>query len=365
MEKTKRPLSVHIYSELLNLLADPVYQVKDSFPSELELASRYKVSRPTIHKAVTKLQEEGYLESKARSGSIIIKKPAGKQNSFTFGLILPFLNKKGLFPQLAQSLAEKSSEYNFNIIWGGQFQSIALNADQLNHMADFYIQQHVDGVFFSPVELSPSCKEINTQIVTKLKKEKIPIILVDSNYIEYPKNNEVDVVRIDNQRAGYALAEHFIAKGAERIDFCMLPFTGETVKMRLRGVWSGLSSHGFSPKESWIHIVNDEKEFLKDLIDSKAKNLICSNDALAIRIISILTKNGFSLPEDFSIAGFDNSESSKIVIPSLTTIEQPCDILADLAIKTMIERIHSPQAPIREVLSNFRLIERESTNCIS
>jgi DNA-binding LacI/PurR family transcriptional regulator len=344
------------------MLEGPLYQIEDSFPSEMELASKFGVSRPTVHKAIRKLQEEGYLQSRARVGSVVIKKPQEKQASFTFGLILPFLNKKGLFPHLAQSIAEKSSLYNFNIIWGGQFQSIALNADQLNHMADFYIQQNVDGVFFSPVELSPSCKETNNQIVDKLQKHHIPIVLVDSNYVEYPNNNELDVVRIDNHRAGFALAEHFIAKGCDRIDFCMLPYTGETVKMRLRGVWGALVSHGFSPTNNWVHTLDTNHDlFLQDIISSQAKNLICSNDALAIKIIEILTDAGYRIPGDYRVAGFDNSENSKLVIPSLTTIDQPSDTLAELAIKTMIERIKSPQAPIREVLSNFKLIERSST----
>lgn len=358
----KSPLSVFIYHELYNMLKSPSYQIGDTVPAELELARQYDVSRPTVHKAVKRLQDEGYLQSRAGHGTIIMKKPQKKHDTHTIGLILPFLNKKGLFPRLAEAIAAQSSAYEFNIMWGGQFQNNSLNAEQLNRMADFYIQQQVDGVFFSPVELSPRCREINHQIVDKLRMQNIPIVIIDSNFVEYPKNNELDVVRIDNLRAGYALAEYFISKGHQRVDFCMLPNTGETVLMRLRGVQCALAAHGIHPEREWVHLLDsDHDEFLNELISSGARNLIGSNDGVAITTMEILKRAGYDVPGDFSVAGFDNSEYSQTVIPSLTSIEQPCDTLATLAIMTMMDRIKHPNGPVREVLSNFRLIERDST----
>lgn len=361
MEK-KYSLFTFIYNDLFSIIQSNHYLVGDTIPTELELAKKYNVSRPTIHKVVKRLQEEGYLESKAGYGTIIRAKPQKTNEIKTFGLIFPFLNTRGLFPRLANSIASLSSYYNFNIMWGGQFPEEKLNTLQLNNMTDFYIQQQVDGVFFSPVELSPSCKEINAAIIEKLKKNNIPIVILDSNYKVFPDNTEFDFVSIDNFRAGYYLAKHFIENGVRRIDYCTMPHMGETVKIRLRGLRCALAEYGIFPDQDWVHLLSDNnEEYVNEIISSGADNLICSNDAVAMKTIDLLHEKGYHIPKQIRVAGFDNSEYSRTTQPKLTTISQPTDKLAVLAVQTMIRRLKFPDMPPSELFINFELLIREST----
>jgi GntR family transcriptional regulator, arabinose operon transcriptional repressor len=45
----------------------------------------------------------------------------------------------------------------------------------------------------------------------------------------------------------------------------------------------------------------------------------------------------------------------------LTTIHQPCGELGAAAIRAMVERVHNPKLPSRDILLNFGLVVRESS----
>ncbi|WP_339659131.1 substrate-binding domain-containing protein [Flavobacterium frigidarium] len=48
------------------------------------------------------------------------------------------------------------------------------------------------------------------------------------------------------------------------------------------------------------------------------------------------------IPAEIAVAGFSNSAFSTIIKPNLTTIDQPGNRVGELAIKTLIDEINSP-----------------------
>ena len=60
-----------IKKDLLDKILSGVYQQGSIIPNEYELAEIYKVSRPTIRKAVQILVDEGYLEKRKKRGTIV------------------------------------------------------------------------------------------------------------------------------------------------------------------------------------------------------------------------------------------------------------------------------------------------------
>ncbi len=334
----------------------------DEIPTAVELASRYSVSRPTIHKALKQLQDEGVIKSRAGQGSRLIRKPMKEQSeNKIFGLIFPLLRMEGLFSRLAISIASLSDKYNFNILWGGRFFEGSIDFSSLSRLTDFYIEQGVDGIFMSPVELTDDRYEINSYILNKLNKAGIQTILIDAGVTEFPENIGHDIISIDNFRAGYTLAQHMLSNGSERIDFFTMPNVGRTVKMRLMGVQAALIEAGIHPKRDWIHLITEEDDIEVKLKTVGSKNLITSNDFLAVRIMKIIQSKSFSIPEDFRIAGFDGSPIASEMNPKLTTINQPCEDLATLSVISMLERLKNPEKPPCQILSNFELVLGEST----
>ena len=359
---SKPNLYLKIYHDLLEQLKSPIYKIGDEIPTAVELANHYAVSRPTIHKALKQLQNDGVIKSKTGQGSRLIKKPKkdGSDNKI-FGLIFPLLRMEGLFSRLAVSIAGLSETYNFNILWGGSFFQGTIDFNSLTKLTDFYIEQKVDGVFMSPVELTDDRHEINKYLLNKLDKAGIQTILIDAGVAEFPENINHDIISIDNFRAGYILAQHMISNGSKRIDFFTMPNVGRTVHLRLKGVQCALLDAGILPEKSWVHLITEEDDLEIRLKNMGSKNLITSNDYLAVRIMKIMQYNSYSFPEDFRIAGFDGSPLASENNPKLTTIYQPCEELAILAVTSMFNRLKNPNLPPSQILSNFELIIGEST----
>lgn len=89
--------------------------------------------------------------------------------------------------------------------------------------------------------------------------------------------------------------------------------------------------------------------------------LICVNDAVAIGVISTLTRAGFSVPEQVQVCGFDNIPEGRLSVPPLTTINFHMDQYAQLAVDALVSRINGDQGSANTYTSGFNLIEREST----
>jgi len=67
-------LTERLYRHLLDSLKDD-YQPGDKFPSEREIARRFGISRPTVARAITRLIDEGLVESRRGSGRYIRRPP--------------------------------------------------------------------------------------------------------------------------------------------------------------------------------------------------------------------------------------------------------------------------------------------------
>ncbi len=357
----KNNIYSEIYSELLDQLQSPIYKVGDEIPSASKLAEQFSVSRPTVHKALKQLQSDGVLESRVGAGTYLVKKPESDNEIPLFGLIFPLLRMEGFFGKVARAIAEYSQQFDFKLIFGGQVPQGSIDLYSLEHMTDYYIEQKVDGVFIAPVELTGDSKKTNDLIRKKLDDAGISVVVIDSASEDFPENISYDVVSIDNYRAGYKLAQYMLENGSNRIDFCTLPHVGRTVRLRWKGIESALIDHGITPCADWFHILTEEDELGRKLKENGSSNIICSNDYVAAKVMRILQRRDFVIPRDFRIAGFDGSQLADEVYPCLTTIVQPSEEIAYLAIKTMLSRLKYPQSPISQILTNFSLKIGDST----
>lgn len=94
-------------------------------------------------------------------------------------------------------------------------------------------------------------------------------------------------------------------------------------------------------------------------------SIVCVNDAVAMGVISTLIRNGFSVPEQIRVCGFDNIPESEISVPPLTTINFHINQYAQLAVDALVSRINGNHEPANTFTSGFNLIERESTRIFS
>src|SRR5262249_11131428 len=91
--------------------------------------------------------------------------------------------------------------------------------------------------------------------------------------------------------------------------------------------------------------------------------IFARNDYTAVGALQALREAGLRVPEDISIAGFDNIPLASAVSPALTTVSQPTDEEGRLAAEFLIARVERPHEDIarRELTLECNLIVRAST----
>lgn len=117
-------------------------------------------------------------------------------------------------------------------------------------------------------------------------------------------------------------------------------------------------------KEKLTRLVDE----IEDRYPNKKKGIFMSNDTHANILMNILIRKYGTLPDDYSIVGFDNSPvSSEAVIP-ISTIDQQSEVIADEAMKLLVmqmnERKKRKPVPLKEPIHKIVtpiLIRRETT----
>ncbi len=141
-----------------------------------------------------------------------------------------------------------------------------------------------------------------------------------------------------------------------------------TRELRVRGYVEAFLQRGLTPNRRLIvpsgPLMSSSGERVVQTMmerDIRPDAIVCVNDALALGTLHALERHGLRVPLDVQLVGFDNVPDSRYSTPSLTTIDPHISEYARQAVEMLIDRIHGDQRPARTYVSDFDLVEREST----
>jgi DNA-binding LacI/PurR family transcriptional regulator len=350
---------------LLSEIAAGKYGETNRLPSEAQLVKRFKVSRPTVARALRDLTAEGIIERRAGSGSYLRNKANAISATRQIGLLIPGLGTTEIFEIICGELANlgRGSEYTF--LWGGSSHPRLDQDGSREHAREIceqFIERRVTGVFFAPFEHTAVKDEINRNICDRFSEACIPMVLLDRDLSPFPQRSHFDLIGLDNVAAGYMLAEHLIKLGCRRLCCLTRPLAAPTVERRYSGVREALARYKLDVFSDWLQIGNplDEKFIRTLMAGNKWDAVICANDLTAAQLIRTLETCRFRVPKDIRVAGFDDAKYATLVSVPITTIQQPCKDIATLAFHTILSRIADPTLPARHIMLPPRLVVRES-----
>ena len=96
-------------------------------------------------------------------------------------------------------------------------------------------------------------------------------------------------------------------------------------------------------------------------ISRKPDAIFCVSDIMAAAALRACVLEGFQIPRDILIAGFDNIDISVMTTPNITTINQPRYDMGFMACTQLISLISNPQKEAQQFILDTELIIREST----
>ncbi|MGW7083829.1 LacI family DNA-binding transcriptional regulator [Streptomyces sp. NPDC054871] len=138
----------------------------------------------------------------------------------------------------------------------------------------------------------------------------------------------------DNRNGGRRLTEHLLTLGHRRIGYVAGPMERTTTRHRLEGHRDALAASGAGnaangdQDELTVHGPYTRRsgyeatlELLRRAPDLTA--IVAANDTVALGASAALRDQGLRIPEDISVAGFDDLPFSVDAVPALTTVRLP------------------------------------------
>lgn len=216
----------------------------------------------------------------------------------------------------------------------------------------------VDGIIFAGGSRH-DCNGLST-VLDELRAASVALVALN------PHTLVAAEVRVDNVAASREMTEQLLELGHQRIALIGGPEDITTSAERLRGYRQALEAAGlpFDPDLVWPGAFTFESGVAAAhrylALTERPTALFAANDQTAIGAMAVLRQAGVRIPEDVSVAGFDDILQARYVVPSLTTIAVPMHTLGEEGMRHVLAQLTGGNvAPL--VCLPHRLIVRDST----
>jgi LacI family transcriptional regulator len=173
-------------------------------------------------------------------------------------------------------------------------------------------------------------------------------------------------VEMDDRRAAYEMTGHLLQLGHRDIGFIRGHPGHGASRRRFEGYAQALAAQGVSLTSDWVAQGNfssasgvDCAQALLDRPD-RPTAIFASNDDMGLGVMMVAARMGLNVPDQLSVAGFDDSTAAKIVWPPLTTVRQPVIDMAYAAADLLLSR-DEEFCPPKPRMLDFELVVRSST----
>ena len=185
------------------------------------------------------------------------------------------------------------------------------------------------------------------------------------------ENTPYPSVRVDNTGAAEKVIEYLISIGHTSIGIVTgLKRNPHTID-RLQGYKKALMKAGivfdekllFEGDFNYWSGLNAAEYFTR--LEKIPTAIFCMNDEMAIAAMKGFINKGLKIPENISIAGFDDMNVARYLNPALTTISQPAQKMGEKSAELLLQLIAGQQPSPTEYVLPYDFVIRESTASIS
>ena len=200
------------------------------------------------------------------------------------------------------------------------------------------------------------------EALDRIRRRRIPTVLIDRIY---PGDGSwlFDSVGVENVEPTAALVDHLVNLGHTRIGMIAGKRGLQTTLERVKGFQMGLTRRGLDASDRYIaYGADDAGTAIDELLGlgEAPTALVMGNNQVTIDSMARLVERGIRVPDDMSIASFDDFPWADLFHPRLTAIRQPVEELGSIAVTMLFERMESPDLEGRQVRLTPELIVRDS-----
>ncbi|MEM1160249.1 MAG: LacI family DNA-binding transcriptional regulator [Pseudomonadota bacterium] len=332
-----------------------------------EFAAASGLSRPTVSKyfndpdsvrSSTRRRIEAALETHDYRPNIFAMNQNRKLTK-NIGIVVPFLADP-FFAEIARKIEHDVITAGFRPALFSAHGDPELEREVLENLRSL----KPAGVLFAPLGRASNRKTIDAFC------RDIPTVLFDSNL----PDAGIAFVGSDNPQFSRVIVDYLCRSGEAPCFFEMKDPANPNANKRRLAYIGAMESIGKNPNV--ISVSGDGWDFEEigrrgglDAIGNDrfaTKTVLCSNDRLAIGLLSACFEKGISVghgeQEEFRVAGQDDHPFSRYTCPSLTTMAQDYDAISRTATRLLMQSIESGAKPDNtgDVLFEGKLVMRAS-----
>lgn len=200
---------------------------------------------------------------------------------------------------------------------------------------------------------------------------RVPTVSIGANV-----SDEHDNIRVDLTNGATEAIQHLVSQGRKRIAHIVLSVIPplETITHpgrkavfydRRLAYEAVMKEHGL--KAEFI-VVNglDRADLRQQMAEYFAKNgvpeaIFGYNDYITLAAVRAVVDAGKSVPGDCAIVGHDDIDEAALFSPSLSSVHSPMNQALEIGYKLLLERIATPDLPVRSEVLQTHLVVRESS----
>lgn len=182
-------------------------------------------------------------------------------------------------------------------------------------------------------------------------------------FVGRPMRDVIYTVRTDGYLGAGLLARYLVRQGYRRIAYAGFPLASWNEE-RLRGLREVVEAEGLELQVFEVDgTMTDSGERAAAHIllrQDRPEVIVACNDQVAIGFMIQARALGISIPQDVGLAGFDNIEPGRYILPSLTTVDMRSESMGEIAMQQILSLIAGEDIA-RDYRLEPTLVVRDST----
>lgn len=323
-----------------------------------DVARHARVSVTTVSHVVNKtrfVSEEGRarVELAVRDLGYVpsaVARSLQRSATHTLGMLIPN-SSNPYFAEIVRGIEDRCFGAGYNLLLCNTDDEPRRQGKVLQVLAE----RRVDGLIVVSSGDDPALPSLLTGL-------RVPTVMVDREIDTLP----CDLVETDHMHGALLAVQHLTTLGHRRIACIGGPAGVLTADQRVEGWRLGMAGLGLASADLLHHgdFTSEGGYAAMHAVLRQAARpsaVFVANDLMAIGALCAAYECGVAVPDEMSLVGFDDIELARFTCPPLTTVAQPKQRIAHMAVDMLLERIEGRRKDVRKVVLQPELRVRAST----
>lgn len=282
------------------------------------LSGEAGVSQAMRERIVRTAAEMGYVNPNAKRSQAV--------KALDIGVLVPvrFFKPDSYYSMLAPMLVQELNH-------AGHFcllETLSEEAENSLELPNLIRSRHVDGLIL--------LGEPKKEYIRAVTAQPTPVVFMDF----YDDRASAPAVVGDNTYGAYRLTNHLIRNGHRNIAYVGRTSLTSSIMDRFLGYYRAMLTNHLPIRQEWLLDDRDEhgEVIAPEFPQEMPTAFVCNCDVTAQKLIIKLMQQGYRVPEDISVVGFDEYPATLAPLPEISSFRTNYEAMLHATVQLIIQR---------------------------